>query len=98
MNSEKFYAEYNLMIWRVNDTTRRVWEYSSYDGRLVQYEDQGWKKYRGRWGWSSHLNTTWSNPEFSDGPGSGRMEECPELPLELAQLHADFVKSVPAKA
>jgi hypothetical protein len=83
MFNEEFCTDNNLKIWQTARTLRRVWEIDPISGAVVEYRDEIYKKYRGRYHWYSHLDTTWSNPDFCYGPGAGKMSECPPLPPEL---------------
>lgn len=84
MFEEKFYIQNNLKIWQTGHTTRRVWELDPISGVIIEYRDENYRKYRGRYQWCCHLDTTWNNPDFIYGPGAGKLDECPMLPDELS--------------
>jgi len=75
----------NLLIWRRNQDSRRVWEIDPIGGAVVEFRNETYKRWRGRYDWISRREETWSNPEFAGPYPWGLMVECPQVPEETME-------------
>ena len=49
---------------------------------MVEFRNETYKRWRGRYDWISRREETWSNPEFAGPHPWGLMVKCPQMPEE----------------